>query len=83
MYRALLPDRVRVLGADHPDTLVIRNNIAFLIGACGDPREALRLAVVLLSDHERVLGADHRYTLLTRSYIAFWTATCGETSKAL
>jgi hypothetical protein len=29
LFRELLPDRVRVIGLDHPDTLTIRSNIAY------------------------------------------------------
>ena len=34
----LLPDRERVLGPDHPDTLTTRNNIAAWTGRTGDAR---------------------------------------------
>jgi hypothetical protein len=71
------------LGADHPDTLRTRNNIAFWTGRCGDAREALRLFSELLPDRERVLGADHPETLNTRSNIAGWTGRCGDARKAL
>ena len=33
---ALLPDRERVLGRDHPDTLTTRLNIAYWTGEVGD-----------------------------------------------
>ena len=36
----LLPDRVRVLGPDHPDTLTTRHNLASWRGAAGDPAGA-------------------------------------------
>ena len=36
LCRELLPDRVRVLGADHPDTLTTRSDIAVFTGECGD-----------------------------------------------
>jgi hypothetical protein len=58
-----------VIGADHPDTLATRANIAGWTGEYGDAREALRLSQALLSDQTRVLGADHPDTLATRSRI--------------
>ena len=68
-YRALLPDRERVLGADHPDTLTTRHQIAYELGEPGItgcpgriPGAAARL--------ERVLGADHPDTLTTRQQFA-------------
>jgi hypothetical protein len=35
-YAALLPDRVRVLGPDHPYILATRNNLAHWAGEAGD-----------------------------------------------
>jgi hypothetical protein len=71
LFEALLPDQGRVLGADHPDTLRTRNNIAGWTGQCGEAREALRLFEALLPDQERVLGADHPETLRTREWIRY------------
>ena len=79
----LLPDQERVLGADHPDTLITRGNIASWTGQCGDPAEALRLYRTLLPDQERVLGPDHPNTLTTRNNIAAWTGECGDPAGAL
>jgi hypothetical protein len=70
LFKELLPDRERVLGKDHPDTLTTRGNIAAWIGESGDQREALRLFKELLPDQERVLGRDHPNTLSTRKNIA-------------
>ena len=39
LYRELLPDRQRVQGPDHPDTLTTRHDIACLTGEAGDARE--------------------------------------------
>jgi hypothetical protein len=84
--RRWLPWHRRVesrLGADHPNTLRTRNNIAYWTGHCGDAREALRLFEALLPDHTRVLGADHPDTLRTRASMAAWTAECGGAHEAL
>ena len=35
-YAALLPIRERVLGAEHPDTLITRANLASWTGEAGD-----------------------------------------------
>ena len=83
LAQAVLPDQVRVLGADHPDTLVTRNNIASGTGRVGDSRAALELFEGLLPDHVRVLGADHPDTLRTRNNIAFWTGRVGDSRAAL
>jgi len=78
-----LPLRRRVQGADHPDSLITRSNIAHWTGQCGDPAGALRLLRELLPDQERVLGPDHPDTLGIRSNIAYWTARCGDPAGAL
>ena len=83
LFTELLPDRERVLGRDHPDTLTTRNNIAHWTGAVGDAREALRLFTELLPDQERVLGRDHPDTLTTRNNIASWTGEVGDAREAL
>ncbi|RRD22244.1 tetratricopeptide repeat protein, partial [Actinomyces bowdenii] len=52
-----------MLGADHPDTLASRNNLAYAYGAVGDLGRAIPLYEQNLADRERVLGADHPSTL--------------------
>src|SRR5262249_22228422 len=59
-------------GADHPDTLTTRNNIAFWTGRCGDAREALRLFQALLPDPGRVFGAHHPDTLAPDKRIPYF-----------
>jgi hypothetical protein len=39
-YQRLLADRTRVLGPDHPDTLLTRNNLAHWLGKAGQVQEA-------------------------------------------
>jgi hypothetical protein len=58
-----------VLGADHPNTLTTRQNIAYCTDETGHREEALRLFEELLPDRVRVLGADHPDTLVTRHNI--------------
>ncbi len=73
-----LPIFARVLGADHPDTLSTRHNIAYWTGETGEEHEALRLNRELLPDRVRVLGADHPDALRTRDSIAVCTPEIGE-----
>ena len=70
-------------GRDHRYTLGARSNIAFWIGRCGNPKEALRLYKALFHDYARVLGRDHRYTLGARGNIGAWTGLCGDRREAL
>ena len=66
----LLADEERVLGADHPDTLTTRGNLAAAYRAAGRKAEATTLLEQNLADLERVLGADHPATLSTRNTLA-------------
>ena len=67
LHERTLADRERVLGADHPDTLTSRNNLAVAYEAAGWLEEAIRLHERTLADRERVLGADHPDTLTSRN----------------
>jgi hypothetical protein len=65
----LLPDQERVVGRNHPDTLITRINIADSTEEAGNPERALKLFQKLLPDQERILGSNHLYTLSTKSKI--------------
>jgi hypothetical protein len=49
----LLPDVVRLMGADHPATLAIRSNLAAWTGYAGEPAKARDLFDELLPDTAR------------------------------
>jgi Tetratricopeptide repeat len=59
-----------VLGADHPDTLASRNNLAYAYEAAGDLGRAVPLLEQTLADSVRVLGADHPQTKIVRGNLA-------------
>ena len=59
-----------MLGADHPDTLASRNNLALAYRDAGRTAEAITLFEQTLADRERVLGANHPDTLATRNNLA-------------
>ena len=60
----LLADWERVLGADQPETLAVRNSLADAYRDAGRTAEAITLLEQTLADQERVLGADHPSTLV-------------------
>ena len=70
LYEQTLADSVRVLGADHPDTLTSRNNLAGAYEAAGDLGRAIPLYEQALADSVRVLGADHPQTKIVRGNLA-------------
>jgi len=82
LYTALLPYRERLLGEDHPDTLVLRNNIAECTAMTGDVEKALELFIALLKVQKRVLGADHPSTLNTRRNLVSWICEGGNVEEA-
>ena len=60
----------RVLGADHPDTLRARNNLAAAYYAARRVNEAIPLFEETLTTQERVLGPNHSHTLRSRNNLA-------------
>jgi hypothetical protein len=72
-FAALLADRERILGTDHPDTLAARSDLARTIGNAGDAAAARDQYAALLADRERILGTDHPDTLAARSDLTYWT----------
>ena len=79
----LLADEERVLGADHPDTLGTRNDLANAYQAAGRTAEAIALHEQNLAVRERVLGADHPDTLGTRNNLANAYREAGRTAEAI
>jgi tetratricopeptide (TPR) repeat protein len=66
----VLADRERVEGADHPDTIAARANLAYAYRTAGRLREAIPQYERTLADRERVQGGDHRDALVARSNLA-------------
>jgi len=71
------------LGADHPNTLDIRNNLADWRGEAGDPAGAAAACEAVLADSLRVLGPDHHTTLAIRNNLAYWQAAAGDPAGAV
>ena len=57
----------RRLGAEHPDTLTARANLAYWTGEAGDAAGARDQFAALLPVRERVSGAEHPDTLTARA----------------
>jgi Tetratricopeptide repeat len=65
-------------GAEHPDTLAARHNLADWTGAAGDAAGARDQLAALLPVRERVLGAEHPDTLAARAGLARVTELAGD-----
>ena len=75
-------DQHRVLGAEHPDTLTTRGDLAGWTGKAGDWAAARDQYAALLPIRERVLGAEHPRTLSTRAQLAYYTGAAGNAAGA-
>ena len=72
-----------MLGADHPDTLTSRNNLAGAYRAAGDLGRAIPMYEQALADRLRVLGADHPDTLTSRNNLAGAYRAAGDLGRAI
>ncbi|WP_381552879.1 tetratricopeptide repeat protein [Streptomyces eurythermus] len=70
-------------GADHPDTLSARHNLANSYSDAGRVQDALDLRERVLADYERILGDDHPNTLTARLNLANSYSDAGRVQDAL
>jgi tetratricopeptide (TPR) repeat protein len=73
LLERMLADCERLLGAEHPNTLLSRNNLAAAYWDAGRTAEAIPLLERTLADSERLLGADHPNTKVVRGNLAALT----------
>jgi hypothetical protein len=66
-FEEVLTDSTRILGADHPDTLTSRNNLASTYRSAGRLNKAIPLYEATLTDSTRALGDDHPITKTARA----------------
>lgn len=81
-FAELLPLQQRVLGEEHPLTLITHDNLAYWTGQSGDVAGARDLCARVLAVRTRVQGADHPDTLTTRYDLARWTGRAGDYATA-
>jgi hypothetical protein len=72
----------RVLGAEHPDTLITRGHLARWTGDAGDAAAARDQYAALVPICERVFGAEHWETLAARGNLANYTGEAGDAAGA-
>jgi len=71
------------IGANHPDTLSTRNNLAIAYMTAGRPAEAVPILEANLAASEEILGLDDTETLHRRDNLASAYYKVGRTSDAL
>lgn len=74
---------VELNGADHPESLRNRNDLAFTHLAAGHVTEAVALLETNLADTGRLLGTDHPATLELRNYLAITYGKAGRITEAV
>jgi hypothetical protein len=62
---------LRMLGAEHPDTLTSMGNLALTFSKQGRLKEAEELEVQLMEMRKRVLDAEHPDTLINMNKVAY------------
>ena len=70
LRQTVLHAEEHILGAEHPDTLGSRNDLALALGGLGEYGRAAELYQQVLAVRERVLGAEHPNTLQSRNNLA-------------
>ena len=80
--RKILALRLRVLGADHPDTLAARHALAWHMAERGDHAAAEAEHRDILAARLRIVGVDHADTLATQHAIAWHMAEQGNHAAA-
>jgi tetratricopeptide (TPR) repeat protein len=83
LFEQTLTDFSRVLGDDHPDTLISRNNLALAYQDAGRLDLALPLYERTLADRRRVHGDDHPSTLLSGNSLAGAYLAVGRLDQAI
>ena len=83
LLRDIAGEQVRLLGADHEDTLRSRQFLAHAVGGSGNPVEAAALLRSLLAEHTRLLGADHPDTMRSRQFLAVNLGEAGYRDEAV
>ena len=73
-----LARRRRILGDDHPYTLVSASNLAVRLAALGEHEQARRMDEDTLARRRRILGDDHPDTLTSAKNLASRLAARGE-----
>ena len=76
-------ESTRILGDDHPDTLVAKSNLAVYYRSVGRYDEAIKLHEQTLADRIRILGEDHPDTLTSRQNLSIVYNSVGRYDEAI
>ncbi|HYI17875.1 MAG TPA: tetratricopeptide repeat protein, partial [Solirubrobacteraceae bacterium] len=82
LLEPLVADLERLHGAEHPNTLRTRNNLAIVLLDAGRAEEAIAILEPLVADLERAVGAEHPDTRGSRANLANAYEATGRTEDA-
>jgi hypothetical protein len=82
LYREVLSVQQRVMGPDHPGTLMTANNLASALSYQGKHAEAENMHREVLVVKGRVLGLEHPSTLMTDNNLASALSNQGKHAEA-
>ncbi|PNP77904.1 hypothetical protein FNYG_08630 [Fusarium nygamai] len=82
LYRETLELKEKVLGKEHPDTLMSMNNLALVLDNMGEYEEAEKMHREEWKLTEKVLGKDHPSTLISMNNLALVLRNMGEYEEA-
>jgi len=66
----VLREKKKLLGEDHPNALLIMNNLASMYEEQGKLKEAEELEVQVIEGSEKALGREHPFTLTSIANLA-------------
>jgi hypothetical protein len=81
LWQGVAEARAEALGAEHPETLATRADLADWCGEVGDAAGARDQCAALVPIRRRVDGPDHPDTLTDRTNLAYWTGEAGDAAK--
>jgi serine/threonine-protein kinase len=82
LERRILASHERMLGPDHPNTLMAHGSLASLMNAAGRYKKALAEAELTLAGQRRVLGDDHPIIFGTLTLIGDINSDAGDWKAA-
>ncbi|MEV6305670.1 tetratricopeptide repeat protein [Actinoplanes sp. NPDC051861] len=82
-FEQVLAGMRRLLGEDHPGTLMTRHSLAIAYRESGRPDEAISEFEQVLADARRLLGDDHPNVLIARNQLAIAYRESGQLGEAV
>lgn len=81
-FRQVMENRKRILGQEHPDTILAMSNLSITLGDLGRLDEAATMKEEVLEKMRRILGEDHPSTITAMNNLAFTLGELGQLDKA-